>query len=112
MIPRTTSTIMKQGDTAPALEVVLMENDDPVDLTAAGAVEVVARRAGNPVPVFVRTMQVEDQPGHATYQWQAGDTDQVGDLQVEFKVTWPGGAVQTFPAQGYLVVEVVDSIWR
>ena len=33
-------------------------------------------------------------------EWQSGDTDERGRIQIEVEVTWPGARTQTFRADG------------
>ena len=44
------------------------------------------------------------------YIWDAADTATVGSYQAEFEVTFAGGAVETFPNNGYIRVEITDDI--
>jgi hypothetical protein len=41
---------------------------------------------------------------------QAGDTAAIGKIEVEIQVTWADGGVQTFPASGYLTIDVIRDL--
>lgn len=97
--------VMKRGDTAPSMVVTITGFDvntqsvGPVDLTEASEVRV--RAVQNGALLFDRDITATGQAdGEATVEWQAGDTDQVGYIHCQFKVTWANGTVQTFPEDG------------
>lgn len=103
---KTTTMYLKRGDDAPALRAVLMDLYDPVDLSEATDVRLVARRPNGTLVVDHQPVVRGSDVGEVLYQWQPGDTAEVGDLQVEIKVTWSAGGTQTFPAEGFLIVKV------
>lgn len=47
-----------------------------------------------------------DATGQVQYQWQAADTLLRGVYKAEWQVTFSGGAVETWPNDGYAVVDV------
>lgn len=98
-----------KGDLAPNLVITCTSSSGVVDLTAATTVQVVCRKEGATTPFFTRAATGTAQ-GVATYTWQAGDTDTVGRLLFQVKVTWPGPKVEHFPATGYLPVDVLDTL--
>ena len=115
MIRRTTKTLIKQGDTYPPLRAVLMDDETPVALADIASVQILARRGagrgrGPQAVVIDAPCSLGESPGEVVYDWQPGDTDEAGQLQVEFRVTWAEGGVQTFPSQGYLIVEVTEPV--
>jgi hypothetical protein len=89
-----------QHDTAPALEATLSGQGGPADLTTAATIHAIATHNG--ATLFDRTV-TGNASGVITLPWQVGDTDTVGLIQFEFKVTWQAGGVQTFRA-GYVNV--------
>lgn len=102
---------MVSGDTEPALTAVLTDgaNGQPVDLTGATQILCVIRRAGRNDPLITRVVY-GDANGVVTMPWEAGDLDDVvGILLVEWKVTWPAGGPQTFPANGQKRIKVRGS---
>lgn len=98
---------IKAGDTAPALTVALKDGTNPLNLTAATVRFRMRPKTGGALTV--------DQPaaivgnpldGIVKYQWQTGDTAAPGLYEVEWPVTFGNGEKQTFPADGYMEVEV------
>ena len=110
MIPRTTRTSIRQGDTAPALQAHLMDGDVPVPLTSATAVTMHARRVGKAGSEISAPAEIGPEVGSVIYRWKETDTAEAGDLQVTFKVTWADGTTQTFPGSGFVVVTVTPAI--
>jgi len=48
--------------------------------------------------------------GEVRYNWQTADTDAIGSYQAEFEVTYADGAIETFPNDGYIRVEIIKDI--
>ena len=94
---------LKQHDTAPPLVATLTDAGVPIDLTAATGIKVIGAQAG--AVKFSRTVTGSN-VGVVTMPWSAGDTATPGIIQIEVEVTWPDGKVQSFPASGYLTVNV------
>jgi hypothetical protein len=102
-----TTLSLKQHDTAPTLTITCTDNGTPVDLTAAASVKVIGSLEGL---VLFSDTATGDADGVVTRPWVAEDTDTAGTVLVEVEVTWPGGAVQTFPADGYLTVLILPDL--
>ena len=102
--------LLNVGDTRPQLVATLTDGiaGTPVNLTAAAAITVTVV-AANGSTRYTRTC-TGTSAGVVTVPWQAGDTASSGELWVQFKVTWPDGTVQSFPAGGQLVVQIVPNI--
>lgn len=105
---------MKQNDLRPVLQIRLLDAKVPVDLTGASAIKffMSSRKTGLKVQ---GTMSAADQNvlatrGVVTYEWQAGDTDTVGDFQAEVQVMWPASKPQTFPSDGYFIVRITKEL--
>lgn len=94
---------VKQHDLLPALVADLAGDTGPVDLTAATSIKVIGTQRG--VALFSRTA-TGTSGGVVTMQWQTGDTANIGPINVEVEVTWPGSKPQSFPASGYMTVVV------
>ncbi|AVO37398.1 BppU family phage baseplate upper protein [Pukyongiella litopenaei] len=100
---------IKQGDTRPALEAVLMDaKGNPVDLTGATARLHLARNGK--VVVDAPCIIVDAPAGLVRYQWAVGDTDQPGAYAAEIEVTDAGGGVETCPNNRHWLIEVVSDI--
>ena len=93
---------IKRGATRPALRY-----SAGVDLTGATARFVMADRPGA-VPVVNASAEVAGED--LIYRWAATDTLTARAYYAEFRVTFPGGAVQVFPSDAYLAVEIMADL--
>lgn len=102
--------VIKQNDTSPALKYSLRPLD--VDLTGASVVFNMRNEIGNTVKIARKPAIIVTAKGNPTvhYEWEAGDTDTVGTYEAEFEVTFANGRVETFPAQPYIKIRIVDDI--
>lgn len=104
---------IKQHDTAPAVSITCTGDAGPVDLTTATQVKIIGSLEG--LVLFADVTTGTDE-GVVTRAWFPGDVDTAGDtatsgtILVEVEVTWPDGTVETFPADGYLTVEVLPDL--
>lgn len=101
---------IKQHDLEPDLEIQLLSDTDPVDLSQAQSALFLMSSRKTGLKAF-GSMTIADQTvtstlGVVTYTWQPGDTDTVGDYNGEVQITWPVGKPQTFPANGYFTVTI------
>lgn len=92
---------LKKGDTYPNIETVLSDSNGPVDLTDCTVVFRMSEAgSGNLLvekPAVVKDQSVEANLGKCYAEFEAGDTDIVGTYRVEWKVTFYGNKVATFP---------------
>lgn len=102
---------IKRHDVRPALRLTLLDDELPVDLTNAGTARLLmSNLAGIKVDQPVTVLDQTASTGQVEYTWQDGDTDTVGTYNAEIEVTWPGGAKQTFPSNGYFRVRVTKDL--
>lgn len=103
---------IKRGDRAPYLQVQVLNPDDTArDLSTASAIQLNMGKEGALVP------KINMQPmtsiflgqGIVEYRWAAADTDTVGEFRAEIVVT-EGGKSESFPHDGYIIVEVVQDV--
>lgn len=104
---------IKKDDLEPALNATLVAVDGgaALDLTTASGVTFrmwKQRATGGAYKVNRAASIVSAIAGTVRVNWQAGDTDEVGDFLGEFVVTWAGGRPQTIPTAGALHVRVED----
>lgn len=105
--------IIKQGDTSPAMVAALKTPDrQPVDLTGA-TVEFHMRfvptdETPSATPVSAAAQIVDASAGEVRYAWGPTDTAVAGDWDAEFQVTFPGGAIETYPNNGYIEVSIIE----
>jgi hypothetical protein len=95
---------IKRNDTSPSF---LLELDLPsgTDLTGATVRFHMAQADGTVIVDAAGSVEsVSDQT--IRYDWIAADTATSGMYNAEFEVTFSGGAVETFPNEGYYRVKV------
>lgn len=94
---------LKRGSTRPVLRYPL----PGVDLTGASVMFLMSPRPGQPATVNAPAVVAN---GVLEYHWQHGDTDNAVMHYGEFEVMFPGGAIETFPADDYIRIEVRQDI--
>jgi hypothetical protein len=104
---------IKRNDTRPFLRVALGYDDGTdANLSIASAVKFLMKdcKSGRlKVSAGVATV-VDAANGVVEYQWVTGDTDTAGRFDIEWEVTWADGRIQTFPGEGYGVVNVTADL--
>lgn len=104
---------VKQGDTAPDLEVVLRDEAKRkgIDLEHADRVDFIMKLVGEQDQLFQRPVTiVNEKGGRVRYSWQAGDTDVPGLYDSEFLIVWETGAMQRVPNEEYFHVRIEPSL--
>lgn len=105
------SFTIKQGDTSPALVADLLNPDrTPANLVGASVLFHMrdSRRLASPI---TKPAQVVDESGgRVKYEWDAVDTEDFGDFEAEFQVTYGDGTVETFPNDTYLEITIMEEI--
>ena len=102
---------VKQNDTAPSIRATLKDgDDDAIDLTGAEVRFHMRSIGGTSAKVDSAATVVTAASGIVQYDWVAADTDTVGTYQAEFEVTYSDTRIETFPNNGYIVVEITDDI--
>ena len=111
--------IIKQNDTRPRFVVSLLQdvggvNEGAIDLTDATAVTFLMRLATESDPaapkVEAAAVITDAVTGEVTYTWATGDTDTVGEYNVEVEIEWTDGGIETVPNADYWTVEVIDDL--
>jgi hypothetical protein len=103
---------LKQGDIRDEFVAVLTDkNGVAVDLTAAVEIKLKMRPVlGGAMKVDAVAAKFGPDVGRVRYTWIAANVDTPGLYFAEFEVAWSGGAPQTFPQDGYLVVQIVPDL--
>lgn len=97
---------IKKNDRRPHYRVQLTANGAPADLTGATSVSFQMYTAAGTVKVAKTAATIIDGPtGVVEYAWASGDTDTVGDFNIEFEVMW-GTEPQTFPSKGFFTITI------
>ncbi len=100
---------IKRGDTSPSLLYAL----EPASVVLTGAtVRFNMRDAAGAVIVNRAAATIVTATGTPTvrYDWVGADTDTAGFFDAEFEVTYAGGAVETFPNNGFIRVNIDGDI--
>lgn len=102
---------IKQDDTQPAMKVRLKDSaGNPANLTGA-TVRVAIQHYSKPVIKFFRSAYVADaSTGEVWLIWQPEETQVTGLYRIEFRVTYQDGNRETFPNDGYLMVNILERI--
>lgn len=102
---------VKHNDTSPAMLATLQDAEgNAVNLTGATVrFHMRSVGGGNPVVDAAATV-VTAASGIVRYNWVAADTDTAGTYQAEFEVTYADASIETFPNDGYIVVQIIDDI--
>ena len=103
---------MKQNDTKPALVASLTDaNDQAVNLTGATVVFNMRVEPAGATKVSAAAATVLDsEAGEVSYSWSAANTDTADDFEAEFQVTYADSSIQTFPNDGYILIDVKDDV--
>lgn len=102
-----------QGDTSPTILSELNDSGDVIDLTGAD-VRFIMENKYEEVVIDDDTsgaVNIVDQTGgQVEYEFSSTDTEQVGSYRAEWEVTFPSGAVETFPTGHKIDVEIIEQI--
>lgn len=99
---------IKRNDTQPFPRAVLGYDDgSEANLSAATSVKFIMRACKTgALKVSAPATIVDAAGGVVEYQWETGDTDTAGKYDYEWEVTWATGRIQTFPGEGYGVINI------
>lgn len=102
---------IKKSDTAPEIAIQVTKESDATYLNLTGASATFSMKRGNTTKVDSATATIDDPSnGVVKYVWVAADTDTTGTYRAEFTVTFSDGKISTFPSNGFIEVEILDSI--
>ena len=106
-----TTINIKQDDTQPAMKVRLKDSaGNPVSLTGA-TVRVAIQHYSRPDIKFLRDAYIQDAiTGEVWLVWQSEETQVTGLYRIEFRVTYQDGNRETFPNDGYLMVNILERL--
>jgi len=103
---------IKKGDTSPDIQTILRDvNNNPVNLTGASYVFIMRKKFDGDVKIN-ETATLVGPPSNGTlkYIWDVGDTDEAAFYDVEWEVTFAGGAIETFPNSTYDEVKIYEDL--
>ena len=101
---------MKKGNLQPPVEATLLDgNADPINLTGA-TIKMVMRKVSTGVVLEKTMVIVSAIAGTLKYDWVAGDTDNPGFYDIEFKITFSDTTSLTVPNNTYDRLEIIDNL--
>lgn len=99
---------IKRNDTRDAIKATLSNESGPVDLTAATVRFLMSKRGTVKVD---RQAELQDAPNGVVWMtFETGDTDETGLFQAEFEVTFTDGRIETFPSDGFILVNIINDL--
>lgn len=102
---------IKQGDTVPIIQTNLVGVGGAVPVIAGSTIRFHLRQRGATVAQVDGLADIDDAPtALVSYEWQPGDTDTAGLFLAEWKVTYAGGEIETFPNDESDDVLIVGSL--
>ena len=99
---------IKRGTTRP-LTFKLTRDGLPIDLTGA-SVEFHARERNGDVIIIGDATLTDEEEGEGVYVWASGETDTVGDYDVEYSILFPDGKEETVPGSGHELLRIVQDL--
>lgn len=102
---------IKQNDTVPSIRATLQNgNGNPIDLISANVRFHMRAVGASTAKVDAAATVISAASGIVQYDWAAGNTDTIGIYHAEFEVTYPDSTIETFPNDGYILVQIIDDI--
>ena len=103
---------IKQNDTKPPLKVILRDSDGlPADVTGASVVFSMRGQPAGTTKVDKQSVTINDaSAGDLQYDWASANTNTADVYEGEFQVTYADTRVQTFPNDGYILIDVKDDV--
>lgn len=101
---------LKRGDTVPALEATLTDQDGPINLTTATSVKLLAKSRTDATTISGTCSIVSAAQGKISYTWVSGNTSAPGSYDMEFEITWGVGQIETVPNDTYLWLEIAQDL--
>lgn len=104
---------IKKGDRSRSVSADLSVDGVAINLSGCTVTFIMRNRATNVVKVNAACVIVTAATGSVRYDWGATDTNEVGDYDVEFKITNGSGLVErvpTHPGKKYYSAQVWDNL--
>ena len=102
---------IKLGDLLPTLEATLFdESGASIDLTGATVLLLLKPASGQAPALSFDATVVDATAGTVRYDWPEPDAFLPLVYLAEWQVTFPGDLIETFPNDGYFVINIVPSL--
>jgi hypothetical protein len=101
---------LKQNDTKIALKAVLENESGAVDLTGA-TVRFLMSDYQRSTVIIDNAAEIKDAlTGEVWYVFNSTETANAGVFKSEFEATFSDGRVETFPTDGYTLIEIIRDL--
>ncbi|WP_299945407.1 hypothetical protein [uncultured Ruegeria sp.] len=96
--------LIKEGDTSPAIRYQLSLADGQTLVGASASFKV--KNINGDVLKVDASADIDTVENILTYSWITADTDTAGTYLAEFEVTYADSKIETFPNEGFIMIEV------
>lgn len=104
---------VKRNDTGPPVRVQVCNesNGSPQDFGAVASVSFHMTSIDGTLKVdSAAAVEAPAEDGILRYDWAVGDTDTAGKYDAEFEVTFASGAKETYPADGFIEITIIEDL--
>jgi hypothetical protein len=99
---------IKRNDTRDAIKATLSNESGLVNLDGATVRFLMSKRG---VKKIDRQAQIQDATAGIVWAvFETGDTDETGLFQSEFEVTFSDGRIETFPNDGFILIDIINDL--
>jgi hypothetical protein len=108
--------LIKRGDTGPAIEFTLRDqNGNRVDISGYQDINFYMRDVEEGLLAVENNVSggvgvADAERGNVYYEWESGDTDEIGNYHAELEVIYNDGTRETFPNKGFIDIEVTEDL--
>ncbi|MDR6883009.1 BppU family phage baseplate upper protein [Bacillus sp. 3255] len=96
---------MKRHDTRTAIKAQLITpKGNPVNLNNCNIKFVMVKIQGNDTLINREAIVLDEADGLVCFAFELEETVELGKMKAEFKVTHEDGSIETFPNQGYILI--------
>jgi hypothetical protein len=100
--------MIKRNDTKDNIKATLSNESGPVDLTGATVRFLMSKRG---IVKVDRQVQIQDAVNGIVWMvFDQGDTDESGSFQAEFEVTFSDARIETFPNDGFFLINIINDL--
>lgn len=99
---------LKRNDTKDNIKATLSNESGPVDLTGASVRFLMSRQGV--VKVDKPALIQDAVNGLVWVVFEQGDTSDSGNFNAEFEVTFSDGRIETFPNDGYIMIQIISDL--
>lgn len=99
---------LKRNDTKVNVKATLSNESGPVNLTDCSVRFLMSKQGKNKV---AREALIQDAVnGIVWFVFEQGDTSESGRFEAEFEVTFSDARIETFPSDGYILIDILTDL--